>query len=99
MFIISESKLFKCAEINISAQSYRQYHGYTEYGVKRICATLREESTNSEMEKSFRKNQIPDPDAAGVPRRRFALGSGVGLGARFELLESPFDLSHTLCVF
>ena len=60
---------------------------------------LREESTYAEMEKTIRTNQIPDPDAAGVPRRRFALGSGVGLPARFEFLDSPFDLSHTLCVF
>ena len=51
------------------------------------------------MEKTFRTNQIPHPDAVGVPRRRFTLDSGVGLPARFEFLDSPFDLFHTLCVF
>ena len=44
------------------------------------------------------QNQIPDPDVGGVPRRRFALGSAVGLLARFELLDNPLESSNSFCV-
>ena len=60
---------------------------------------LREQTTYPETTSCrTTRNQIPDPDVGGVPRRRFALGSFVGLLARFELLDNPLESSNNFCV-
>ena len=48
------------------------------------------------LERPIKPNQILVPDTSGVQRRRFALGSGVGLPVRFEVIEGAFDIAHWL---
>ena len=70
-----------------SGQSTRNMY----YNQNKVRMQIREKKTDH--------NQLRAPDTAGVLRRRFALGSGVGLDARFEFPDNPFEFSHKLLVF
>ena len=68
------------------------------FNPKSTCFIYKELEYSVQRDSTTNTNQIPVPDAAGVPRRRFALRSGVGLAARFELFRNPFESSHKFCV-